>query len=121
MAKRAAKRRMPVSNPNGKPFLTRSTLAAALIVLLIGVGVLYGVLERRPAAGVSAPSVGSEQPPARQLTYEVVNSFPHDPQAFLQGLLWWDGGFYESTGLYGHSTLRRVEFPTGKVIKSISL
>lgn len=54
-------------------------------------------------------------------TYEIVNSYPHDPNAFLQGLVWYDNGFYESTGREGHSTLRRIEFPSGKVIKSVSL
>jgi glutamine cyclotransferase len=51
----------------------------------------------------------------------VVNSYHHDPTAFLQGLVWHDGGFYESTGLPGQSTLRRVKFPSGQVTKSISL
>jgi len=122
MAKRAAKRRMPVSNSKQRPLFTRSTFAAAVVALLLGAAVLYGVLSRRPSEGAAAPS--SAQPDhvaAPQLNYEVVNSYPHDPQAFLQGLVWWDGGFYESTGLYGRSTLRRVEFPSGKVLKSINL
>lgn len=54
-----------------------------------------------------------------QTAYEVVGSYPHDPGAFLQGWVWHDGGFYESTGLYGESTLRRVAFPSGEVVKSI--
>ncbi|HXG93146.1 MAG TPA: glutaminyl-peptide cyclotransferase [Blastocatellia bacterium] len=53
--------------------------------------------------------------------YEVVNSYPHDPQAFLQGLVWYDGAFYESTGQFGQSTLRLVEFPTGRVLKKHDL
>ena len=53
--------------------------------------------------------------------YEVVASHPHDPNAFLQGLVWHDGGFYESTGLHGQSTLRRVAFPSGEVTQQISL
>lgn len=64
---------------------------------------------------------GATAHPARQLAYDVVGSYPHDPNAFLQGLLWYDGGFYESTGLEGRSSLRRVEFPSGKVLKSISI
>ena len=58
---------------------------------------------------------------ARQIVYEVVDNYPHDPTAFLQGLLWSEGDFYESTGLHGQSTLRRIEFPSGKILKSISL
>jgi glutamine cyclotransferase len=37
------------------------------------------------------------------------------------GLLWHDGGFYESTGLEGHSTLRRVEFPSGRVLQKTAV
>ncbi len=53
--------------------------------------------------------------------YEVLGSYPHDPQAFLQGLVWHDGGFYESTGLHGRSSLRRVAFPSGEVVQQVEL
>jgi glutamine cyclotransferase len=55
------------------------------------------------------------------MSYKVVNRFPHDPEAYLQGLVWHDGVLYESTGLHGQSTLRRVRLQSGKVTKSISL
>jgi glutaminyl-peptide cyclotransferase len=58
---------------------------------------------------------------AQRIAYEVVNSCPHDPTSFTQGLLWHDGGFYESTGQYGQSKLRRLEFPSGRVLKEIRL
>ena len=41
---------------------------------------------------------------------------PHDPSAFTQGLLYRDGVFYESTGLYGRSSLRRVDPATGRAL-----
>lgn len=50
-------------------------------------------------------------------TYRVVNSFPHDPDAFTQGLIFEDGRLYESTGLRGRSTLRQVELETGQVLQ----
>ena len=53
--------------------------------------------------------------------YEVVNTFPHDPEAFTQGLIFQDGALLESTGLERHSTLRRVELETGKVLKKIDV
>ena len=53
--------------------------------------------------------------------YEVVNTFPHDPEAFTQGLIFHDGALLESTGLERHSTLRRVELQTGKVLKKIDV
>lgn len=51
----------------------------------------------------------------KQFTYLIVNEFPHDPQAFTQGLAWDKGNVYEGTGLYGQSSLRRVNLQTGKV------
>lgn len=54
-------------------------------------------------------------------TYEVVNEFPHDDQAFTQGFVYYDGYFYESTGQNGKSSLRKVEIETGKVLQKIDL
>ena len=49
-------------------------------------------------------------------TYEVINTYPHDTAAFTQGLVFHNGVLYESTGLNGSSSLRRVELETGKVL-----
>jgi len=54
-------------------------------------------------------------------TYEVINTYPHDPGAFTQGLVFHQGALYESTGLNGSSSLRRVELETGKVLKKIDV
>ena len=51
-------------------------------------------------------------------TYRVVQSFPHDPRAFTQGLAIADGMLFEGTGLNGRSSLRRVELATGVVVQS---
>jgi glutamine cyclotransferase len=53
--------------------------------------------------------------------YEVVAAWPHDRGAFTQGLVWRNGGFLESTGLNGQSTLREVEVKTGRVVKRVAL
>nr|WP_202412888.1 glutaminyl-peptide cyclotransferase [Duganella lactea] len=50
--------------------------------------------------------------------FKVVHSYPHDPQAFTQGLLYRDGFLYESTGLNGKSSIRKVDLATGKVLQS---
>ncbi|EDZ66683.1 glutamine cyclotransferase superfamily [Nitrosococcus oceani AFC27] len=53
--------------------------------------------------------------------YQIINSYPHDPEAFTQGLIF-DGGFlYESTGKRGRSTLRKVELETGSILQKHSL
>lgn len=49
--------------------------------------------------------------------YRVVNVYPHDPSAFTQGLLYQDGALYESTGLNGQSSLRKVKLETGEVLE----
>ena len=52
---------------------------------------------------------------------EVIASYPHDRGAFTQGLLYHDGVLYESTGLEGESTLRRVDLKTGRVLQTVAL
>lgn len=51
----------------------------------------------------------------------VVRSFPHDPDAFTQGLVFHDGHLYESTGRWGASSLRQVELETGRVLRMVGL
>lgn len=50
-------------------------------------------------------------------TYKVVNAYPHDRNAFTQGLVFENGVLYEGTGLRGRSTLRRVELETGDILQ----
>lgn len=53
--------------------------------------------------------------------FVVKRTYPHDPQAFTQGLFYKDGYLYESTGLQGKSSLRKVELATGKVVQKKEL
>lgn len=53
--------------------------------------------------------------------YEIVKTYPHDPNAFTQGLLIRDGILYEGTGLSGRSSLRKVDIETGKVLEEHKL
>lgn len=53
--------------------------------------------------------------------YEVINEYPHDPLAFTQGLEIHNGFFYESTGNYGKSSLRKVNLQTGEILQRINL
>jgi glutamine cyclotransferase len=54
-------------------------------------------------------------------TYTIDNMYNHDDKAFTQGLIFNDGVLYEGTGLYGQSTLRRVELETGNVTQVYAL
>lgn len=53
--------------------------------------------------------------------YRVLHAYPHDPQAFTQGLVYVDGYLYESTGLNGQSTLRKEDLETGRVLQKVSV
>jgi glutamine cyclotransferase len=51
-------------------------------------------------------------------SYEIINTYPHDPNAFTQGLEFYQGNLYESTGQNGKSSIRKVDLKTGKVLKT---
>lgn len=53
--------------------------------------------------------------------YKVVHEYPHDSQAFTQGLLYVDGHLYESTGRNGRSSIRMVDLTTGRVLQKYDL
>ncbi|WP_028102244.1 glutaminyl-peptide cyclotransferase [Pseudoduganella violaceinigra] len=53
--------------------------------------------------------------------YAIKAAYPHDPQAFTQGLFFKDGFLWESTGQYGASSVRKVELATGKVLQKRDL
>lgn len=67
------------------------------------------------ATGTTAPSGPVNY------AYRIVGRLPHDSQAFTQGLVYQDGYFYESTGLYGRSSLRQVNPSDGRVLRQVEL
>lgn len=79
-----------------------------------------------PSGGATAPAAPAS-PLAPTLAqpiyydYTVVNTYPHDPNAFTQGLVYLDGVFYEGTGLHGRSSLRKVAPETGEVLQQHDL
>jgi glutaminyl-peptide cyclotransferase len=55
--------------------------------------------------------------PPKIYKFEVINAYPHDIEAYTQGLEFYQDSLYESIGHYGESALRKVELETGKVLK----
>jgi glutaminyl-peptide cyclotransferase len=79
---------------------------------------IFGILVLVSLLGIPGCAAKEQGP---QKDYEVVNTYPHDPTAFTQGLIFQDGALIESTGLEKHSTLRRVELQTGKVLQKVDV
>lgn len=70
-----------------------------------------------PALADTPPLMSEAARPPAVLAFEVVKTYPHDRGAFTQGLIWRDGFLYESTGLNGRSSLRKVKLDSGEVVQ----
>lgn len=113
--------------------IAQARLVAAAAAALVGAAILWGCYAD-PGTGAQE-TVGSQAPEEATVTepysteprraerrkVEVVRVLPHDPQAFTQGLLWWDGSLWESTGQYRVSEVRRVDPETGEVLHKAGL
>jgi glutaminyl-peptide cyclotransferase len=84
----------------------------ALRLAIVGLASVGSAVCAKPAASPA---------PVPAFHLKVVRSYPHDPQAFTQGLLFLDGKLYESTGLHGRSTVRRVDLESGQVERESKL
>jgi glutamine cyclotransferase len=78
-----------------------------------------GVPTPTPTPAVPTESPGSGPVPV--YSYRIVHTYPHDPAAWTQGLVYVDGALYESTGQVGRSTLRRVDLVTGEVLQFLAV
>ena len=93
--------------------------STAIVTLLLCITLIAGChtpanedrVKAEPAANAVVPKFG----------YQIVNIWPHDSNAFTQGLILADGKLLESTGQEGRSSLRSVELETGKVVKKVDV
>ncbi|HEY8877763.1 MAG TPA: glutaminyl-peptide cyclotransferase [Roseateles sp.] len=80
------------------------------------------LLPRRSVVGLLAAALAAPILAATPVQgFKVVNSYPHDPDAFTQGLFFHDGFLFEGTGLRGRSSIRKVEIESGKVVQQVDL
>src|SRR5262245_24298096 len=102
-----------------RPFARRSLLALrAALVVTGGATVLAGCKDERAIVADARPV---ETRPFEALRAQIERVYPHDPQAFTQGLVYSAPWVYESTGLEGRSSVRRVELATGRVDARVEL
>ena len=97
-----------------RPFPPR--LAGPAAALALGLA-LAGCARAAPQVAARAAPAAAPSGPAPVYGYRVVASFPHDRGAFTEGLFYRDGQLFESTGLNGRSSIRRVELKTGRVLQ----
>ena len=97
--------------------LTRRVTMAGMSAALLAV-ILFSGLPRDREAVVPA---GATPVQVAVYGYQVVNTYPHDAEAFTQGLIYRDGFLYEGTGLNGRSSLRKVRLETGEVVERFDL
>jgi glutamine cyclotransferase len=64
---------------------------------------------------------GNIPPPPKSIGYSIISPLPHDTSSFTEGLLFYKGDLYESTGEYGKSRIMQVDLKTGKIIRSVAL
>ena len=96
--------------------IPRSALIGTLLLSLVALGSCSNDSDR---PGTIAAEATIETPPV--YSYTIINTYPHDRQAFTQGLVLDQGTLYEGTGLRGRSSLRRVDLTTGNVLQSRAL
>ncbi|HEY0366655.1 MAG TPA: glutaminyl-peptide cyclotransferase [Pyrinomonadaceae bacterium] len=94
-----------------------------LRLILVLVPALFS-FQCQPSTNSGSSNKTTEAPangPTPKYGYQIVNIFPHDSNAFTQGLILLDGKLLESTGQEGFSSLRRVELESGKVLKKVDV
>ena len=101
--------------------MTRLQAAASLLAILTACAGSRPSesADRGEGSTPGSPSTAAPAAPAR-LRLEVLARYPHDPLAFTQGLVLEGSVLYESTGLEGRSSLRRVDLTTGRVLQQVA-
>jgi glutamine cyclotransferase len=97
---------------------SRSGLLAAIAILACGC-----VDTQHIDRSTFTPTLGISQKTGQLpvLNVKLVGAYPHDPHAFTQGLEYYSSYLYESTGIAGQSTLRKVSLQSGQVIRQVNL
>ena len=89
-----------------------------LMILAVGSCSTSPVSESSPSQITPSSTIPQ---PVPVYTYRVINTYPHDKEAFTEGLVFESGVLYEGTGLNGRSSLRKVELKTGKILQFYEL
>jgi glutaminyl-peptide cyclotransferase len=95
-----------------KIHITQIVFVSMVLAACIGIAIFaFSQINNTPESNVFA----------QNYSYSIVQVYPHDTSAFTEGLVFVNGSLYESTGLYGDSTLRQVDLLSGEVLQKIFL
>lgn len=102
---------------------TVNRLLLATLLMLGGCGSSGGSSGSGANGRATATPILTQAPgnTVTQLSWSVAGAFPHARDAFTEGLLWDNGALYESTGIEGQSTLRKVDLQSGAVLQNVKL
>jgi glutamine cyclotransferase len=89
-------------------FMEKVYVVAVLVIVAVLLAGVVGVVLLNPGG-------------VKLYTYSIVKTYPHDPTAFTEGLVFDNGVLYESTGNYGASSMRRVDLESGDVLQEVLL
>ncbi len=98
-----------------KPRFSPIGIILVMVLPLANPGCRSGAITNR------ANKKDPERESVRTFEYEIVHVYPHDPDAFTQGLIFHDGRLLESSGGVGRSSLRRVELETAEVLQKVDV
>lgn len=105
----------------GGPTSRRTFLALSAFAVVVAGTLLLVFRPIGTSSTSSGTGAGTPGPAPTRYAFTVVNEYPHDPDAFTQGLIYRDGHIFESTGLNGRSSLRKVRLDTGEVVQRIEI
>jgi glutamine cyclotransferase len=99
----------------------KETHTMKILPSLISLSTLVLAMALTPRLAGHSAGKGQPLTAMPEYTYRVVHVYPHDSNAFTQGLVYLNGFLYEGTGLNGRSSLRKVRLETGKVLQQLDL
>lgn len=111
----------PRHRRGGSRFWAAGVAVAVIALVALWMAHAAGPVPAAPPKPSAMPPPAAAVPAPEHLRIDVLAVHPHDHEAYTQGLVWYRGELYESDGLYGRSSLRRVDPASGTVRQKIAI
>ena len=97
--------------------MLKTAILLGLFAIVAGISLMILTGPRNSTADLPDSASAPPAEPPQPLSYEIVHEYPHDPDAVTQGLVYHGGFLYESSGLRGQASARKVRLETGEVVQ----